>query len=242
MECSNRTCIVTCVGLHEKNWRTAVLSQLLSSVKAGDWRLKWAVLHLEDHEWLFEILKEKREYYEKQAALFLRAQISSTNEFTDAQTSFFPTIFALTQNAACEYSAALRIMSQFQVRNSDVIFLDRLYLSIFPPPTSPLSLSSGRDYYDGSQMIGNVSVQWRQHLKEACEHCWLTHSPDVSVMVIILEGGEVGEQKHLSTSTVRLAGTCINELRWRNARKHDKTLPSNSNKCTAFNILHCPVH
>lgn len=150
MECSNRTFIVTCVGLHEKNWRKAVLSQLLSSVRAGDWRLKWAVLHLEDHEWLSEIC---------------------ANEFTNAQTSFFPSIFALTQNAACEYSAALWIMSQFQVRNSDVIFLDRLYLSIFPPPTSPLSLSSGRDYYDGSQMNGNVSVQWRQHLKEACEHC-----------------------------------------------------------------------
>lgn len=68
----------------------------------------------------------------------------------------------------------------------------RLALFFFPPPTFPLSLCCGCDYCDGWQMSGAVGAQWRQHLKQDCKCCWLTHFPDVSVMVIISVTAEAG--------------------------------------------------
>ncbi len=74
------------------------------------------------------------------------------------------------------------------MRNSEVIFIERLYLYIFPPRLCLFPLVTS-DYYDGSEMNGTVSAQWTRHLKQVGKHCWLagrlTHSPDVSLMVII---------------------------------------------------------
>ena len=105
----------------------------------------------------------------------------------------FPSCFALPQKAACECAAALW-MSPFQVRNSEVIFIARLYLYIFPVPTSSLSPSSV-----------NKWLLWRWRGERYCQ-CTMetapetgletllagrrTYSADDSVMVIISASSE----------------------------------------------------
>lgn len=152
------------------------------------------------------------------AVLLLWADIKTVNKFTDSQKSLW---FLLSYNLL---PAALWIC----LSSKWEIFLEKLYLNTSPPPTLPVSLSSGNrgDYYDGSSELSveycASRAQVRQRLKSPMADS-VTHSPDVPVMAII----PVREQ-HLFKAS---AGTRIKDDgaykgSWLYYRKELKLMPT----------------
>lgn len=118
------------------------------------------------------------------------------NLFPDTQTSLGFCCRSSAQNAACERTADLWRMSAFQVRNSELIFIEGLYLSSHLPPRRCL-FALAVIMMRLAEWYCQCTMSPMQHLKQVSNCYWLTHCPDASVMAIMSVTGYVGEL-HLS--------------------------------------------